>query len=56
MSESELKMLLRDGCTPDLNCFVSKEGKYFPATLRLRADKKGVEFAFSNSPKKANKK
>lgn len=56
MSEKELRMLITNGRTPDLNCFVSKDGKYFPAALRLSADKKSVEFAFNNTSKKKDSK
>lgn len=56
MSEVEMKALIRDGRLDNLNGFISKEGKYFAANLKLKPDKKGVTFDFSTKRSSKKKK
>lgn len=46
MKEADLREIIEKGHTSYLNGFVSKEGKYFVAALRLKESKKDVEFEF----------
>ena len=46
MSETELKDLVENGKTNKLYNFVSKTGKTFSASIKLKEDKKTTEFDF----------